>query len=116
MRGNRHSPCPFSTEPYWGRGLATRCRWRPGDPGKEGTSDKKIQDQLRAQRGLAEPASPCFLGTSIKDSELGREAAGGTVVFHSLLKGITTHARTEREREVGEGSSLRRPYPGRDST
>lgn len=67
MRGNCHSPCPFSTEPCWGRGLATQCRWRPGDPGKEGTSDKKIQDQLRAQRGLAEPVSPCFLGTSIKE-------------------------------------------------
>lgn len=80
MRGNRHSPCPFSTEPYWGRGLATRCRWRPGDPGKEGTSDKKIQDQLRAQRGLAEPASPCFLGTSIKE----RAGKGGGWGNHGL--------------------------------
>ena len=95
MRGNSQSVSLFHGAVLGSPGHTLQ--WRPGDPGKEGTSDKKIQDQLRAERGLAEPASPCFLGTSIKESELVREAAGGTVVFHSLLKRITTHARTERE-------------------
>ena len=99
MRGNSQSVSLFHGA-VLGPGAGHTLQWRPGDPGKEGTSDKKIQDQLRAERGLAEPAYPCFLGTSIKESELVREAAGGTVVFHSLLKRITTHARTEREKLV----------------
>ena len=99
MRGNSQSVSLFHGA-VLGPGAGHTLQWRPRDPGKEGTSDKKIQDQLRAERGLAEPASPCFLGTSIKESELVREAAGGTVVFHSLLKRITTHARTEREKLV----------------